>query len=218
MAAASDSEVCWQDVFLSMSRVLSDVEMADTNPDLNYHEAALLLNRLETCMYILTSLNQELTLQDNQDSRTDSNDFLVLQEITTLMNQVHHYWCQKLIFVRRNTVSLSFINVSQTMHSAGPGRPSFIIPKEIIELLRSSGFYSWTEISRMFCVSRWTLYRRAREYNLQDLGRYSTITDEELDSLIQGYISRHGNTAGESYIIGYIRSLKLKVQRDRVSH
>ena len=85
--------------FLSMSRVLSDVETADTNPDLNYHEPALLLNRLETCVYILTSLNQELTLQDNQDSRTDSNDFLVLQEITTLMNQVHHYWCQKLMFV-----------------------------------------------------------------------------------------------------------------------
>ena len=102
------------------------------------------------------------------------------------------------------------------MHSAGPGRPSFIIPKEIIELLRSSGFYSWTEISRMFLVSGWTLYRRAREYNLQDLGRYSTITDEELDSLIRGYISRHRNTTGESYIIGYIRPLKLKVQRARV--
>ena len=140
MAAASDSEVCWQDIFLSTSRVLSHVETADTNPDLNYHEAALLLNRLETCVCILISFNQELTLQNNQDSRTDSNDFLVLQEITTLMNQVHHYWCQKLIFVRRNTVSLPFINVSQTMHSAGPGRPSFIIAKEIIELYAHQGF------------------------------------------------------------------------------
>ena len=68
----------------------------------------------------------------------------------------------------------------------------------------------------MFLVSRWTLYRGAREYHLQDLGRYSTITDEELDSLIKEYISRHGNTTGQSYIIGYIRSLKLKVQRDGV--
>ena len=99
MAAASHSEVCWQDIFLSISRVLSDVETADTNPDLNYHEAVLLLNQLETCVYILISFNQELTLEDNQDSQTDSNYFLVLQEITTLMNQVHHYWCQKLIFV-----------------------------------------------------------------------------------------------------------------------
>ena len=61
--------------------------------------------------------------------------------------------------------------------------------------------------------SRWTIYRRVREFNLQDLDRFSDISNNELDELIRGYISRHGNTTGESYLIG---SKGIRVQRDRV--
>lgn len=68
----------------------------------------------------------------------------------------------------------------------------------------------------MLRISRWTLYRRVREFNLENLSRYSDISVEELDALMRGYISRHGNTTGESYFIGYIRSQGLRVQRDRV--
>ena len=64
--------------------------------------------------------------------------------------------------------------------------------------------------------SRWTIYRRVREFNLQDLDRFSDISNNELDELIRGYISRHGNTTGESYLIGFIRSKGIRVQRDRV--
>ena len=68
----------------------------------------------------------------------------------------------------------------------------------------------------MLRISRWTLYRRLREFDLQTLGRFSDISDEYLDGLIFGYISRHGYTTGESYLIGFIRSQGLKVQRDRI--
>ena len=68
MAAASE-EAPWQDVFLSMESVLSEVETEKINPNLSYHQAALLLNRLETSVYILTSLNAEVTLQGNSDRR-----------------------------------------------------------------------------------------------------------------------------------------------------
>jgi hypothetical protein len=96
------------------------------------------------------------------------------------------------------------------------GHPSFVLPKEVIENLCASGFYTWGEIARMLQVSLWTVYRRVREYGLQDIGRFTDISNDELDALMQDYISRHGNTTGESYIIGYIRSLNLKVQRDRI--
>ena len=48
------------------------------------------------------------------------------------------------------------------------------------------------------------------------LNRHSDISDDELDELIRGYISRHGNTTGESYLIGFVRSRGLRVQRDRI--
>ena len=51
---------------------------------------------------------------------------------------------------------------------------------------------------------------------MQHLDRFSDISDDELDQLIMGYISRHGNTTGESYLIGFIRSQGIRVQRDRV--
>ena len=91
-----------------------------------------------------------------------------------------------------------------------------MLPREVIENLRASGFYTWEEIARMLQVSRWTIYRRVREYGLENLGRFTEITDDELDSLMRDYISRHGNTTGESYIIGYIKSLNLRLQRDRI--
>ena len=96
------------------------------------------------------------------------------------------------------------------------GRPLFCIPKELLEDIRSVGFYSWSEIAKMLRISHWTLYRRLREFDLQTLGRFSDISEECLDGLILGYISRHGYTTGESYLIEFIRSQGLKVQRDRI--
>lgn len=132
------------------------------------------------------------------------------------MNQIHIFWVHKVIGMRRNTITLPDFGTRTKNATGNHGRPSLIIPQELIENLRCCGFYSWTEIARMLQVSRWTLYRRVKEYNLQDVGRFSDLSDEELDSLIRGYISRHGNTTGESYLIGYMRFLHLRVQRDRI--
>ena len=52
------------------------------------------------------------------------------------------------------------------------------------------------------------LYRRIREYNLDHLSRFLDISDDELDALIRGYISRHGIATGESHLIGFIKSRK----------
>ena len=68
----------------------------------------------------------------------------------------------------------------------------------------------------MLRISRWTLHGRVREYNLEHLNRYSDVSDDELDALIRENISRHGNTTGESYLIGFIRSRGLRVQRDTI--
>ena len=73
----------------------------------------------------------------------------------------------------------------------------------------------WNQIAQMLRVSRWTIYRRVEEYGLS-CSRYSNISDNQLDEITSGYISRHGTTTGQSYLIGYMRSLGHLVQRSRV--
>jgi AraC-like DNA-binding protein len=78
-------------------------------------------------------------------------------------------------------------------HTGGPGRPPYVIPLEFLEVLRGLGF-TWTKIAAMFKVSRWTVMRRFREHGLQNLAKFSNVSDQEVDEIINAYISRHGST------------------------
>ena len=80
-----------------------------------------------------------------------------------------------------------------------PGRPPFQIEADVLEDLRGMGF-TWTKIAQMFGVSRWTLYRRVREFNLQDMTSFSSMADSQLDEIIREYLRQHGSTTGQTYI------------------
>ena len=95
-----------------------------------------------------------------------------------------------------------------------PGRTNFDIPKEVLEELRVLGF-SWISISKMFGVSRWTIARRVDDYILNSLSRYSNITNDELDQIIQDYISRRPTT-DEPLMSGYLKLKGYRVQHQRV--
>ena len=101
-----------------------------------------------------------------------------------MLTEIHRYWGKKLIQMRHTTVNLADLGPREVNRSTRPGRPSLVIQKELLEDLRCSGYYTWTEIARMLRISRWTLHRRVTEYNLQNLNRFSDISDEELDTLI----------------------------------
>ena len=95
------------------------------------------------------------------------------------------------------------------------GRPKFRIQSEVLEDLRSLGF-SWTKIAMMLGVSRWTISRRVKDYGLEDMCGFSQLSNEELDRLVRNDIDHHGTTSGQTYIIGYIKSLGYHVQRSRI--
>ena len=88
---------------------------------------------------------------------------------------------------------------------SGVGSPKLEIAQELLENLRALGC-TWMQIARMLQAWRWTIRRRVVEYGLH-CGRWSDISDYQLDT-IRGYISRHGVTTGQFYIIGYVRSLE----------
>ena len=125
-------------------------------------------------------------------SNTDTervHNLLIVQELRELFNQIHIFWANKVVDMQRNTIMLPDFGTRETNQTGSVGRPSFVLPREVIENLRASGFYTWEEIARMLQVLRWTIYRRVREYGLENLRRFTEITDDELDSLMRDYIS-----------------------------
>ncbi|XP_068697732.1 uncharacterized protein [Montipora foliosa] len=205
---AASVEASWEEVLSSIDNLLMETEIQDSNTELWFHEAVLLLNRLEMAVSILRALGE-------MDLDLDRNVYQVSRQLCSFLTDVYQYWDAKVSQIRRRTVTLPNLGLREMVHSANPGRPPFVIEKELLEDLRSAS-YTWTDIAKMLRISRWTLYRRVREYKLEHLKRYSDISDDELDELIRGYISRHGNTTGESYSIGFVRSRGLRIQRDRI--
>ena len=53
-------------------------------------------------------------------------------------------------------------------------------------------------------------------HGLEDMCGFSQLSNEELDRLVRNYIDHHGTTSGQTYIIGYIKSLGYHVQRSRI--
>ena len=44
-------------------------------------------------------------------------------------------------------------------------------------------------LSRMFGVSRWTIYRRIQSYGLQNTLQFSLLSDAQLDELVLEYMA-----------------------------
>lgn len=144
----------------------------------------------------------------------DESDLKELQELGHVMLKLYseftQYYCQILLRPTEITsISQSFTNERR------PGRPAVCIPCEILEDLRGVGF-SWIKIAKMFRVSRWTIMRRVQKYGLESVSNYSSLTDNEIDQIVNDYIKRHGTTTGESYLRGHFRALGFHVQRCRI--
>jgi len=152
---------------------------------------------------------KESLLSDAEDIKSIEN---IIQCVSELNQLIYKRYQQYLYSDCTIVVKLDF---NDGISSILPGRPKVNIPKSVLIELRSLGF-SWNKISKIFQVSRWTIYRRIREFNLEELQMFSNISDDELDQIITEYISRHGPTTGEPILSGYLRSKGYTVQRRRI--
>ena len=71
------------------------------------------------------------------------------------------------------------------------GRPRLDISKESILSLRRLN-YSWTKVARLLGISRKTLYRRLKEYNI-DTNTFTDLSESELDELLSSIKVEHPN-------------------------
>ena len=68
----------------------------------------------------------------------------------------------------------------------------------------------------MLLVSRWTLRHRVVEFGIEEITGFSVISDDQLDNLVERFMSDHGTMVWYSLVSGHLRSLGLRVQRDRI--
>ena len=78
-------------------------------------------------------------------------------------------------------------NVCPKVKSDVIGKPAFDISAELFEDFLSLGF-SYTRISEMLGVSRWTVSRGMKDSGLEDFKSFSKLSDDKLDKVVWGYI------------------------------
>ena len=90
------------------------------------------------------------------------------------------------------------------------GRPRLDISKESILSLRRLN-YSWTKVARLLGISRKTLYRRLKEYNI-DTSTFTDLSESELDELLSSIKVEHPNY-GEVILQGQLLHIGVEVPR-----
>ena len=99
-----------------------ETEIQDSNPELGFHKAALLLNKLEMAVSVLRALVKvDLDLERNVDQ--------ALRQLCSFLTHVRQYCDAKVSQIRRRTVSLPHFGLQEMVHSANPGRPSLVIER-----------------------------------------------------------------------------------------
>ena len=144
-----------------------------------------------------------------------------LEEATINLKILFQRWCRKLqeldLRFTPNCTHLAVYSVRppERCESAGAGRPKFKIEEETLLQLRNLGF-TWKDIARLLLVSRWTLWRRVRELDIEMKTGFSDIVNDELDDIVQSFMSMQGCLVGYSMVRGHLRDVGIKIQRNRI--
>ena len=94
------------------------------------------------------------------------------------------------------------------------GRPTYNIPYEQVNFLVERRF-TIAQIANLLGVSESTVQRRLRRFDLSVRGTYSTLTDQELDSMVQEILTAQPNT-GNKRMTGYLAARGVRIQQRRV--
>lgn len=215
----NDNLESWENFFSLVFGIVTEILFKRETESLVVADS--IQTRLCCCIQSILNLKDYLHLtrvQSFQEGEiTMAEEILtVLDHMITNLEQEERYWCMKIerLFNQGghddNMPSLIFV---QYHFSGLPGRPKFHLDVDQIESLRAMGF-SFTNISKMFGISRSTLYRHCADLGIVHR-RITDISDQELDVTIIKLkeVLPH---VGERVIIGHLRQSGIFVQRERV--
>lgn len=115
--------------------------------------------------------------------------------------------------MRRNTENLRMMT-AERIFSGQRGRPRFEIPFEQLQFLTEKKF-KVAEIAELFGTSKRTVERKMNEYGLSAASSYSTLSDDQLDSVIST-IQKDFPNVGSKRMTGLLRSRGVFVQQTRI--
>lgn len=166
--------------------------------------------------YLLTELDMTVSQLRNlrHHFNDNSTDWLETESLADVFQSVLHC-VRNYSLIIGTDLHRGIIERFCERNLDGPGRPSIYVPSEILEELRAVGF-TWSKIAKTLGISRWTVMRRVREYGLDGMQGFSSLSDNELDSLVNGFIDQHGSMVGQTLTLGYLKSRGLQIQRNRV--
>ena len=99
-------------------------------------------------------------------------------------------------------------------HSEQPscGRPFICISCEQLEYLIDLNFTA-VSIAGILGVSRSTVYRRFKDYGLSIRNKYSSISDEMLDEIVQKILQQYPD-CGQKMMSGHLKERGIVVQQE----
>ena len=95
------------------------------------------------------------------------------------------------------------------------GRPSYDIPSETLQYWVSNGF-KYPIIAEMLGVSLSTVKRKMKQYDIYISQRYSTLTDEELNSEVKKILENVPSSIGYRSVKAHLAARRIHVQEARV--
>ena len=206
LPSTSSNSQSWLLFFVDLEKLVSDYEAVKTSHDVFRKEAISI--RLENAVQAIRNI---LPYVDNSHvtilSEITHNLQLMFWDCVRGTEHPNHSRCSQ--------VAVMSVSPPCTVGTGEPGRPKFDIKEETLIQLRSLNF-KWSEIARMLLVSRWTIQRRVAEFRIENLSGFNDISDDELDVKVRSFMQEHGCFVGSSMISGHLKSLGLRVQRDRV--
>lgn len=110
--------------------------------------------------------------------------------------------------------SSSTARTAEIVFSGERGRPRYRIAEEQLRFLIDRRF-TVREIASLLGVGIRTVERRMNEFGLSIGRSYSTITDVELDSIVENIIRSFPNT-GYKRMSGFLTSRGLRIQQNRI--
>lgn len=141
-------------------------------------------------------------------SRYDPNNRDIINTLQLLFTCFQNLLSEYATRLHSSNSTNSF--VPPTTSTGHRGRPRYNIVARQISHCVSIGM-TWQRISSCFGISRRTLYRHRQSLGI-DSPEYAFLSNQELDRIITNILQTTPN-AGETYVLGSLRSRGIRVQR-----
>ena len=157
--------------------------------------------------YILFRIDWLINLLIRYTLEKRNDGAIILNRVINILRQVNDMLCCQ---DYNGSTSYQAGKIFTGMH----GRPKFNIQREHVEFLVEQGFNN-PIIAGILGVSLRTFERRQQEYDIRQRSTYSTISNQDLDNIIDNILVDFPAT-GYKHMTGFLRSREVVAQQSRI--